>query len=500
MENSGLGRIACIATLFCMAIGAAAGAQTYANVASFTGSNGSFPYGTLVQGLNGNLYGVAMNGGVSTVCPESNGCGTVFEVTPAGKVTVLYNFCQLANCADGALPLPGLVLATNGNFYGMTSAGGKSGGTIFEITSGGKFTSLYSFCANSNTCNNADGHMPQGTLVQAADGNLYGVTREGGDYNRCTHGCGVIFQITQAGAYSVFHAFCSTTECTHDGRTPGAGLIQATNGNLAGTTASGGLGEVGIVYEISLAGKLVKLHDFCSPACSSGWNTTAPPIEGADGNLYGTTVGGGTSGEGVFYQLTFAKAFTDLYDFASYGPPSGLALGTDGNFYGTAANGGTSTECSGFSCGVLFQLTPAGESSILYSFCSQASCTDGGSPSGAVTQATNGMFYGTSQFGGTGSGCGEIYGCGAIYSYSAGLSPFVAANPNFGAAGKVVNILGNNLTGTTSVTFNGVSAAFQVVSSTYIKAQVPGGATTGTIVVTTPGGTLNSNVTFQVLP
>ena len=108
-------------------------------------------------------------------------------------------------------------------------------------------------------------------------------------------------------------------------------------------------------------------------------------------------------------------------------------------------------------------------------------------------QATNGSFYGMTQFGGS-----PAYG--TVFEFSTGLGPFVAESPTFGKVGQSVIIFGNNLTGSTSVTLNGAPATFTVVSDTFIKAAVPAGATTGLIEVTTPSGTLKSDVTFQVLP
>lgn len=114
-------------------------------------------------------------------------------------------------------------------------------------------------------------------------------------------------------------------------------------------------------------------------------------------------------------------------------------------------------------------------------------------------QGTDGSFYGTTWRGGTSTNC--VGDCGAIFSISTGLGPFVAATPNFGKAGYTINILGNDLTGATGVSFNGTPATtFTVVSATLIKATVPAGATSGSIQVTTPGGTLSSNLTFQILP
>jgi uncharacterized repeat protein (TIGR03803 family) len=173
--------------------------------------------------------------------------------------------------------------------------------------------------------------------------------------------------------------------------------------------------------------------------------------------------------------------------------------GSDGNFYGTTFTGGANTyRYCAQGCGTVFQITPTGQLTTLYSFCAQSNCNDGAAPSYPLVQSTNGTLYGTTIWGGTAS-CSAA-GCGVIFSLPLGLPAFVQAVPGFDAVGKVVTILGNNLTGTTSVTFNGVSAQFKVVSSTYLKAQVPTGATTGTIEVTTPSGTLSSNVGFRVLP
>lgn len=504
MKQVGFGKIARIVAVFAVAATVAATAQTYTKLFDFTQTTGLLPSGPLVQGMNGNLYGVTSQGGGPSRCPSgAAGCGTVFEITPEGQLTTLYNFCQQTYCADGAYPWNGLVLATNGNFYGTTNDGGAmGGGTIFEITPEGKFTRLHSFCSSKKSASCPDGESPFGALMQAANGNLYGVTDGGGDYTNCPGrpgGCGLIFQITMAGKYNTFHIFpCSTrTECP-DGALPQTGLIQATNGNYIGTTAEGGQNRAGFVYEITPGDKLAILYNFCSQAdCSDGSVVVGPPIQAADGTLYGLTQFGGTYGSGVIYDLTLTKKFTDLYDFCVTGclaDPTGLLQATDGNFYGITDFGGTSTFCGG-GCGVLYQMTSAGALNTLYSFCSQSNCADGGLPTGLM-QATNGMFYGTDN---TGSTACEY--CGTIFGFSMGFAPFVQANPNFARVGQAVTILGNNLMGTTSVTFNGTSATFTVGSrGTYLKATVPAGATTGTIQVKTPTGTLNSNVKFQVIP
>jgi uncharacterized repeat protein (TIGR03803 family) len=129
----------------------------------------------------------------------------------------------------------------------------------------------------------------------------------------------------------------------------------------------------------------------------------------------------------------------------------------------------------------------------VYNFCSQPGCADGYTPSGALLQDTDGNFYGTTAYGGTGGG-------GTVYSLTSGLAPFVATVPAAGKVTQIVKILGTNLTGTTSATFDGVPATFTVSSNTLISTNVPAGASTGSVQVTTPAGTLTSNASFQVKP
>jgi uncharacterized repeat protein (TIGR03803 family) len=168
-------------------------------------------------------------------------------------------------------------------------------------------------------------------------------------------------------------------------------------------------------------------------------------------------------------------------------PTAGLIQATDGNFYGTTLRWGAN------GAGTVFEITPAGELTTLYSFCSLSNCSDGQSPAAGLIQDTNGTFYGTTESGGVIS-CG----CGTVFSLSVGLGPFVETQTTSGKVGAAVKILGTDLTGATSVTFNGEAAAFTVVSGSEITTKVPTGATSGPVVVVTPGGTLTSNVIFRV--
>jgi uncharacterized repeat protein (TIGR03803 family) len=167
----------------------------------FNGTDGANPHGTLVQGLNGNFYG-------TTTAEGAHAKGTVFEIAPGGKLTTLYRFCFQGNCTDGADPIAGLVQATSGNFYGTTYVGGTYGaGMVFEITPVGKLTTLYRFCSQGNCTDGAD---PQAGLVQAINGSFYGTTVGGG-----TYGEGTVFEITAGGRLTTLHSFCSQTGCTN---------------------------------------------------------------------------------------------------------------------------------------------------------------------------------------------------------------------------------------------------------------------------------------------
>src|SRR5580692_3902993 len=184
------------------------------------GGDGASPVAGLVQATNGALYGTTGHGG-------SNGdYGTIFKITPDGKLTTLYSFCSQAKCAAGTQPAAGLIQATNGDLYGTTAAGGANGdyGTVFKITPGGKLTTLHSFCSQGAPPNCTDGWAPDAGLIQATDGDFYGTTYSGGGADNG----GTIFKITASGRLTTLYGFCSQSECT-DGANPYGGLVQATD-------------------------------------------------------------------------------------------------------------------------------------------------------------------------------------------------------------------------------------------------------------------------------
>jgi len=177
------------------------------------------------------------------------------------------------------------------------------------------------------------------------------------------------------------------------------------------------------------------------------------------------------------------------------GGPTGLVLGNDGSLYGTTEYGGKGTSCGTYACGTAFRVTPRGSITTLHSF----DLSDGSLPHGGLVQATNGAFYGTTVAGGSNI-CGVNCDCGTAFVLRVGLGPFVEPQPAFGKIGGTVKVLGTSLTGTTSVTFNGTTATFKVISPFLVGATVPVGAITGPVQVVTPTGTLTSNVNFRVLP
>ena len=446
---------------------------TFKTLVNFDGTNGANG-ADLIQGPDGNLYGTSGGG--------ANGSGLLFKMTPAGRLTPVYNFCSETGCADGNGP-GDLVLGTDGNFHGGTDFGGEFHyGTVFKITEEGALTTLHNF-------DGADGRSFK-YLVQASSGNFYGTTTNGGNVTECNgNGCGTVFKITPSGTLTTLYNFCGQAGCP-DGAILFDSLLQGTSGEYYGATWGGGPANGGTVFTITPEGTLATLYSFCVvnyPFCSDGSNPITLVL-GRDGNFYGATASGGANNAGTVFKITPAGTLTTIYSFCALvgctdgsGPRDGMILGSDGNFYGTTYYGGANDE------GTVYQITPAGVLTTLHSF----DGTDGNYPIGLLFQATNGAFYGTTNFGGSS-------GDGTIFSLAVGLGPFVEMVPTSGKVGTKVIILGNRLKGTTSVTFNGTAAAFKVVSSSEIKTTVPTGATTGEVQVTTPSGTLTSNVNFQV--
>jgi uncharacterized protein (TIGR03437 family) len=337
----------------------------------------------------------------------ANDEGTIFKMTLAGILTTMYSFCSQASCSDGSEPFAGLIQASDGNFYGTTAAGGIGHqGTVFKITPAGTLTTLYSFCSQANC---ADGYVPYAGMIQASDGNLYGTTWEGGASDE-----GTVFKITPGGVLTTLYSFCPQAGCA-DGSNPAAGLIQGSDGNFYGTTWHGGANVWGTVFRITQGGALTTLYSFCSLAgCADGsgpW--TGGLIQASDGNFYGTTLGGGANlSDGTVFKITPGGTLTTLHSFCPQGPPCAGGAGPAAALI-QASDGNfygttSSSAPSELSAGTIFRITAGGALTTLYSFCSQAGCADGQDPSSALVQSADGNLYGTTIEGGA-SGRGTVF-------------------------------------------------------------------------------------------
>jgi uncharacterized repeat protein (TIGR03803 family) len=241
---------------------------------------------------------------------SSTGCGTVFKITPGGTLTTLYTFCSQGSpdCPDGANP-NGLIGAANGDLYGTTEFGGTGGrggaGTVFKITPGGTLTTLYSFCSQSKC---ADGALPVAGLVQGANGDFYGTTWQNGANRLCGENCpqilgGTVFKIAPSGTLTTLYSFCDTPEGSGcpDGGSPADALVRATNGDFYGTTPG-----KGTIFKITSGGTLKTLEKF---DFTDGAGPLAGLVQATNGIFYGTTQYGGancapTDGCGTVFSLS----------------------------------------------------------------------------------------------------------------------------------------------------------------------------------------------------
>lgn len=480
--------------------------------------DGAIPMAELIQGADGNYYTTTTIGGAGT-CPgevedQIPGCGAVVKITPAGALSVLYSFpydTSTSTAPDGWFPQAGLVQGKDGNFYGVASEGGTGGlscadttglsgcGTVFKLTKTGTLTVLHSFCGGSG-CDSltTDGAGPTGRLVFGANGELYGTTQTGGIYDGF-YNQGTIFRITTSGVYTILHLFQGNFGSEPDGANPAAGLTLASNGVFYGTTTAGGASKEGTVFKMTAAGVVTLLHSFTGS--SDGSMPIGALVQASDGNLYGTCYSGGANGTGTVFRITLKGVFTKIYDFAAevapgnigYLPKAGLIQASDGNLYGTAWEGGA------FNDGTIYQLTLGGAGTLEASF----EASTGFSPLGALLQGTDGRLYATLQNNG-GENSDDVQDQGAISVLNLGLDPpapgpFVFS-PAKGLVGAKVTLRGSAFVGTTAVKFNGTLAVSVVDASGYITATVPMGASSGPITVTTAGGITTSKTSFTVLP
>jgi uncharacterized repeat protein (TIGR03803 family) len=352
----------------------------------------------LVEAPDGYLYGTTAAGGSSSQ-------GTVFRVGFDGTESVLYSFAGGAN--DGATPSGGLLVGSDGTLYGTTRSGGagscggqQPSGLVLPIGPCGTIFAL-TLSGQEQVLylfqGGDDGGVPMTGLVQASSGDLYGTTTGGGNYLD-----GTVFQFTPLGKQSVLYAFGAAGP--NDGASPEAGVVIGTNGSLYGSTALGGASDNGTLFNLTLAGAETVLATFTG--AGAGQTPTQTLMQASDGNFYGTSSGGGMSsancpsGCGTVFQLTPSGTLTILYRFGGNAndgilPSSALIQAGDGNLYGTTRAGGGGSCSAG--CGTVFKVTPGGVETVLYSFQGN---DDGATPQAALIQATDGALYGTTSAGG----------------------------------------------------------------------------------------------------
>ena len=349
-----------------VASGSGAALSTFTSAA-----DGQTPASTPILGLDGNLYGTTYAGG-------SNGTGTLYKVTPAGVRTVLHAF---GGGTDGSTVLGGLVQAADGTLYGTTSNGGSAtNGTVFKATTAGVVTVIHSFTGG------AGGAVPYAGVSIGQDGNLYGTTAFGGSYNK-----GTVFRVTPSGERTVLHEFGGPG----DGQSPKAEPIQGADGKLYGVAGAGGVNGNGMIYTLGLDGTYAAVYSFA--ATGDGRGPTGRLLPLADGSFYGTTYYGGSRDAGTIFKLSATGAVSVLHSFGAAGdgqnPYAGLILGRDGQLYGTSNGGGSKAS------GTVFRYPLGGAESVVYSF---SGAGDGRFPTAGLVQASNGALYGACQYGGDG--------------------------------------------------------------------------------------------------
>lgn len=440
-------------------------AQTYSVVIDFFGLPPALPAvgPAAAQGRDGSYYGTSVEGG-------TNGLGTIFKITASGTVTTLYSF----DGSVGEYPFGGLTLGTDGNFYGTTNRGGSAGfGSIYKVTPAGVVTSLHTFT------NTGDGTNPSAAPVLGNDGNFYGTT-SGVDVS-VTEANSTIYKVTPEGVFTVLHTLNPAT----DGSSAGP-LTLGIDGNFYGGTAGGGANSWGTLFKVTASGAFTLLHTFTNLADGRQGATLA---QASNGTFYGAAYLGGANGAGVVFKMTPTGTFTKLHDLN--GTTDGTAvtgnmtLGTDGNFYNVALSNGAN------SGGTLFKVSSAGVFSKVLDF---GGSNEGVSPATGLLQATSGLFFGSTENGGTGNAA-------VFYSLNQSLAPFASLVSAAGREGAKIGILGQGFSASSVVKFGGVQAtAVTRTGTTFLTATVPSAALTGSVTVVTGRTTLTSSQTFKVTP
>ena len=344
---------------------------------------GAKPFARLIQGSDGALYG-------TTVLASGELAGTVFKLNKDGTgYSVLHVFGQSGDDADGATPFSELLEGSDDSLYGTTHLGGNANeGTVFRLQKDGSgYRVLHSFAGPGE-----DGASPFSSVIEGSDGMLYGTTHYGGSDD-----LGTIYKLNKDGTgFSLLHSFSTNNA---DGVQPFAGLLEASDGVLYGTTAFGGANNQGTIFKLNRDGSDYQVLQSLTGRNGDGASPYGALLEGSDGELYGTTLAGGSAKKGTIFKLNRdRRIYSVLHSFTATGnegsePYGGLIWGGDGALYGTTAFGGSSDQ------GTVFKLNRnGGDFRVLFSFKGAAA---GGTPRSALIEGSDGTFFGVTDSGGS---------------------------------------------------------------------------------------------------
>jgi uncharacterized repeat protein (TIGR03803 family) len=481
LRNMWTSRLALACALLIALVAAPVHAQNYSDLYDFNCSiGGCFPYnfGYLTQGLNGNLFGTTTQTGTFLT-------GGVFEISRSGGLVA--NFYDFDGLSDGGYPNGGVILASDGNFYGTSASDGAFGyGTLYQLTPAQTQIVIHAFASAEGAPVVAPVEVNNGTTDA-----LYGVTNNGTTY-----------QLTlPKGTYKKFSS-----------KAPGPAfgpLVEAPDGYLYGVTQTGGTHNLGTVFRMTTAGAIKVIHNFSggdgsSPNGPLTWNLSEVTW---DNNLYGTTATGGMNGSGEIFQVSTSGAFNVLHSFDGYvggltcnndggGPAAGLTFNSSGLFYGVTSVGGANC------IGTVFETNTTGGFKKIFDFDeSGATPIYGDLADTTLLKATDGCFYGLTSSGGKSNG--ETNPMGNAY----GLCPqnviqiVKVEGPIFVLPGGPVQILGDHLTQAFEVAFAGEQTQFSVQADSFLTAQVPTDAVDGAVTVTlVTGQQLQTDSNVHILP
>lgn len=370
----------------------------------FTGTGGAFPgampEGGLIFASDGNFYGTTSAGG-------ANDEGIVFRLSPTGTFTTLFEFDSTDMTNNGAFPRATLTESTTaGVFLGTTAGGGDNGdGTIFQIDSFGVVTTLVHFSAYDMT---NPGAGPTAPLILASDGNYYGTTRFGAKYDETYKDQGTVFQLTPAGVHTTIAAFVWPIPNDHRGLWPSGALVEGDDGFLYGTTIRGGNNDRGVVFRVGKGGGMETLVDFDFQNSPKGSGPSGGLVQIASNEFIGTTAAGGDFNKGTVFRvsnvMSSSATLTTVVDLAGTGSTNETGPAAPFGGLTEASNGylyGTTAEGGTHEKGTVFRSTKAGVVEVLVEFTGNGMTEKGEQPLGALFEAIDGNFYGVTALGGT---------------------------------------------------------------------------------------------------